>query len=341
MKKSLITLNKEINKLVLSLKGPVLVVGAGGFIGVNLLNALLAVRDDVIGVSRDYTGNWRFLANKIPLKNLSGCDITDSNQVRNLINNYKPVTVFNLAAYGAYSKQAEYEKIYQTNFIGAVHLIEALKEFGFSAFVQAGSSSEYGLNSAAPREDSLLTPNSHYAVSKAAVYHAVKYFGKIENLPLVHLRVYSAYGQWEEPDRLIPVVIAAALKKNWPPLVNPNISRDFIHVADVVSAFLHAAIGMNQKHYGECYNVGTGIKTSIKELTEIIKEKFEIENNPNFSSMPDRKWDLIDWYSDSSMINETLGWSYSVDLINGIEYLAQWQKDVDFENAFWNWTNKI
>jgi polyisoprenyl-phosphate glycosyltransferase len=329
-----------LHQMIARLQGPVMVVGAGGFIGVNLLETLLSVRDDVIGVSRDHTGNWRFLACNIPQNRLSGCDITDGNQLRRLLKNFKPQTLFNLAAYGAYSKQAEYGKIYRTNFIASVDLIETAKEYGFKAFVQAGSSSEYGLNAAAPAEDSILTPNSHYAVSKVAVYHAVKYYGKIENLPLIHLRIYSAYGPWEEPDRLIPVLLSAVRKNTWPDLVNSSISRDFIHVKDVVAAFIYAAAQMKPDDYGECFNVGTGMKTSIADLVELLADSFSLSTKPGFGKMPDRKWDLSDWYAQPEKFRNRFHWMHRISLNEGLVKLAQWQQDVDFDHAFWNWTTK-
>jgi len=318
-----------------ALNGPVAVFGAGGFIGINLLKMLLKYRDDVYGISQDHLNNWRFIANEIPLKNLKTVDILQQNQVRDFFRTYKPQTIFNLAAYGAYSKQNEYDKIYQTNFVASVDLIEIAKEYGFKSFIQAGSSSEYGLNSNRPAEDTELMPNSHYAVSKTAVFQAIKYYGKIENLPLAHLRLYSVTGPWEEPDRLIPVLVSNALKGKFPPLVNPDISRDFVYIDDVCEAFADAASKIEMIK-GEAFNIGSGKKTTIRELALTVKKLFGISADPVFGTMPDRNWDMPDWYADPSKAEEILEWKANTTPEQSLKNIADWQKKVDFDNAFWN-----
>ena len=71
------SLSDNVVSKLQSLPGPIFVLGAGGFIGVNLLNALLLYRNDVYGVSQDHKNNWRFIATKTPQTNLLSCDITD------------------------------------------------------------------------------------------------------------------------------------------------------------------------------------------------------------------------------------------------------------------------
>lgn len=329
-------MNKETTQQIRDLKGPIIVFGAGGFIGINLLKTLLQYRDDVIGISQDHINNWRFIANRIPLANLQSIDILQQNPLRNYLNYLKPKTIFNLSAYGAYSKQKEYDKIYQTNFLASVDLIEIAKETGFESFVQAGSSSEYGLNSAAPKESDELIPNSHYAVSKAAIYQAIKYYGQIEKLPVAQLRLYSVYGDWEEPDRLIPVLISHARKGIYPNLVHPAVSRDFIHIRDVISALIIAANKVNTIK-GKALNIGTGIKTTIEELAVAVKDIFAINQSPVFGNMINRPWDLEDWYSNVDYAKNELKWQAEIHLNTGLQYVAKWQEEVDFNNAFWNW----
>src|ERR1700739_3234581 len=126
-----------------SLPGPIVVFGAGGVIGINLLLAILEHRKDVYGISQDHQHNWRFIASGVPMNNVVSCDINDFTQLKEVILNIKPKTIFNLAAYGAYSKQEEYKKIYYTNFNSSVDMLEILKDQNFSAYIHAGSSSEY------------------------------------------------------------------------------------------------------------------------------------------------------------------------------------------------------
>ena len=323
--------------MIEQLKGPIMVLGASGFIGVNLLHRLLAERSDVYGVSRSPHGSWRFLECKVPRENLVECDVTEVTLLRPMLKELRPATVFQLSAYGAYSKQREYRKTHLTNFNGVVDCVEILKEIGFSAFVQAGSNSEYGLNAAGPSEDSELLPNSHYAVSKVAAHYALKYYGKREGLPVVNLRVYSAYGPWEEPDRLVPQLLSQGRQGGYPKLSQGNISRDFVHVDDVCSAFILAALRAEQ-YRGEAFNIGTGHKTTLKEMAELVRAICHIEAEPECGTMPNREWDVVDWYGDPSKAQKLLDWQAQVPLREGLERTLRWQQEVDFDQALWNWT---
>lgn len=303
---------------VKKLHGPIMIFGAGGFVGINLFNKLLSIRSDVIGVSSDLKNNWRIKANNINKKNLAEADLLNVQSIKRLINKYKPQTIFNLAAYGAYSKQQNIEKIYQTNFISTINLIETIKKYDFCAYLHAGTQSEYGLNCKGSREKDELIPNSHYAVSKTADYYLLKYYGKIEKLPVVHLRLYSVYGPWEEPTRLIPTLIKAARTGNLPKFVDVNISRDFVFVDDVVEAFIATAVKIKDEIYGEVFNVASGKKTTIKELAYLAKKLFKINKSPVFNTMKNRDWDLKDWYGNADKIQKIIGWQVRVELEQGL-----------------------
>src|SRR5262249_29675290 len=138
------SLKSEVEKL----QGPIVVFGAGGFIGTNLMRALLQVRDDCYAVTHQKYVEWRLV--DLPAKNLLYTDIIDPVSVSSIFDRHGFKTVFQFAAYGAYSRQDDVELIYKTNMLGLVHLLEAASKRGFSALVHAGSSSEYGLNCAAP-----------------------------------------------------------------------------------------------------------------------------------------------------------------------------------------------
>ena len=327
----------NIKKNIGQLKGPIAVLGAGGFIGVNLFRLLTTYRDDVIGVSQNPINNWRLNETDIDKKNIIKCDIADYTQLRNFMTDLTPKTIFNLAAYGAYSSQREYKKIHVTNFNVTVDIIEIAKEYGLSAYVHAGSSSEYGTNSSKPAETSELSPNSHYSVSKVASSYLIKYYGKIERLPVTNLRIYSAYGPWEEPDRLIPRLVSLARQGKWPQFVNPQISRDFIYIDDVCAAFILAAKRI-KKIAGNSYNIGSGKKTTIKSLAEITKLLFKIEGKPKYSTMTNRKWDLADWYSNPYKAKKELFWKAKTSLNEGLERVALWQEKMKYDNAHWNYT---
>ncbi len=175
---------KEAQDEVKKLQGPILITGVSGFIGAKLFFSLRQLREDVFACSRNPQNSWRLLNIQTP--NLINCDITDFDSVKRMINRVRPQTVFNLAAYGAYARQGDIERIHRTNYMGTLNLLRALSDAGCAAFVHAGTSSEYGLNCAAPQESGELIPNSDYAVSKAGAGYLIKYYGKKGSVLLRH-----------------------------------------------------------------------------------------------------------------------------------------------------------
>lgn len=326
--------NKKLFSQIKKLHGPILIFGAGGFIGINLLQVLLAHRKDVFGISRKRKKNWRFIKANISTKHLIDCDINNPKEIQNLFKKIKPQTIFNLAAYGAYAKQSEYEKIYATNLLSTVGIMEELKKTSFAAYVHAGSQSEYGLNARGPRESAELIPNSHYAVSKVSDYFLLKYYGKVEHLPVIYLRLYSAFGPWEEPDRLMPVLLSKARQGMLPDFVDPSISRDFVYIDDVVDAFILTAVKIKKEIYGEAFNVATGKKTTIEQLAFMVKKMFGISENPRFSTMKNRTWDIIDWFGNNAKIKRVLGWKPKHTLEEGLKETVQWQESMMYDDQF-------
>ena len=131
------TLQDKIKKL----EGPIFVFGASGFIGANIVNDIFTVRNDIFAITHDANSAWRLKLVDTPAKNILHCDITSSSSVKNIFDKYKPKTVFNLAAYGAYSKQSDTKLIYETNVNGTVNILDNC--VGINAYIHAGSSSEY------------------------------------------------------------------------------------------------------------------------------------------------------------------------------------------------------
>jgi dolichol-phosphate mannosyltransferase len=311
----------------LKLSGPILIVGASGFIGANLFFALRALRDDVFACSRNPHKSWRLSG--IDSNKLINTDITNFAKVKKTINDIRPQTIFNLSAYGAYARQTDIEKIHQTNYIGTLNLLRALSEMGCSAFVQAGSSSEYGLNCNYSDESSELIPNSDYAVTKVSSGYLIKYYGKVLGFPCVNLRLYSVYGPWEERDRLIPNLIMNGLKGKYPHFVNKEISRDFIYIDDCATALVKAALIACRNYPGVSLNISSGIKTTLEAVAFAAKSIFNINEDPEFGSMANRKWDLSHWYGNPTLSKKLIDWQYNIQFEEGLRLTAEWEREAE------------
>jgi polyisoprenyl-phosphate glycosyltransferase len=309
----------------LALRGPILVLGAGGFVGANLLRRLLRSRPDVTGTVRT-PDSWRLQG--IDSRVLRTADFNDSAGMAGLLATVKPATIFDCTAYGAYAFESDAANIYQTNLIALARLLEQLDKATLAAYIHAGSSSEYGSNCAAPAEEAPLAPNSHYAVSKAAASNLIALAGKTRALPVANLRLYAVYGPYEDSSRLIPAVIKAGLEKTYSPLVNPDISRDFVHVDDVCAAFIAAATHLTPALYGQSFNIGTGQRTTIREVAQVAHDVFGIAGTPSFGTMPNKAWDLTDWYADPRKAAQHLGWSARIGFRDGLASTAAWFKDL-------------
>jgi len=316
-------LEDKIKEEVQKLEGPIVVFGAGGFIGSNLFRYILQYRDDVYAITSTSFVPWRI--DDLREDRIIRTDITNRNDLENLFRQHRFKTIFDLAAYGAYSKQTDVKLIYKTNVIGLLNLLELTVNLKIKAFVHAGSSSEYGLNCKAPLEDAELQPNSHYAVTKASASAMIKYYGTILQYPIVNLRYYSIYGEYEEPDRLIPRIIEKGMQKEYPPLVQPDISRDFVYIDDAVYATLLAANADFDVIGGQSINIASNIKTTIRDLAALAKEIFDIPLAPAWGDFANRKWDLKEWYGNASLAQQLLNWQSVTPLKEGLVKTYKWQ----------------
>ncbi len=275
------------------LQGPILVLGASGFVGANLMRTMIGLRGDVHGTTTRMP-SWRLEG--LPLQNVMTVDLLVDSNLDTLLDSVRPRTVFNCVAYGAYSFETDSQLIYRTNFQFITRLLPRLEAQAIACYVHAGSSSEYGDKAAGPRELDPTAPNSDYAVSKVATANLIYYYGKRKQFPCANLRLYSVFGPLEDASRLIPNLIRHGLEAKYPDLVNPSVSRDFIYVDDVTESFVDAALNLNAADYGESFNIGTGRKTTIGEVAAIARKLFNIAAEPSFT-MPERQWDVQEWYA--------------------------------------------
>ena len=312
---------RDLTSYIRALRGPILVTGASGFIGSNLFRVIRVHRKDVFaGVRRDK--GWRL--DDVPDEQVVAVDLNDAAATKNLVNSMNPQTVFDCAAYGAYSFEHDPGLIYETNFQALVNLASQLSVRQIGAYVHAGSSSEYGDNSNAPAETDQCVPNSHYAVSKVSAADFLRFMGKQRGFPCVNLRLYSVYGPLEDTSRLIPTVLRNAIAGELPPFVDANTSRDFVHIDDVCAAFIFTAAKMHPGLYGENFNIGTGIKTTISDLAALTRRMYDIAAEPKFGAMEGRRWDMPDWVSNPTKARDLLDWRAELSLEAGLRLTAPW-----------------
>lgn len=301
----------------------VLVTGSSGFVGANLVRRLLRDGHDVHLLLRAGYRPWR-LEDVAAHCSIHLCDIENADAVRETVTSTRPEWVFHLAVYGAYPTQQDPLRTMHGNVMGTAHLVEACLQTPVEVFINTGSSSEYGPKSYAPAEGDLLNPVSTYGVSKAAGTQYCTYVARYRNLPARTLRLYSTYGPWEEPTRLIPTLLQHAAKATLPPLANPAAAHDFVYVDDVVEAYLLAALVSDQEP-GAVYNVGTGTQTTLAELVSVVKRTFHVAEEPVWGSLPSRPWDTNIWVADARKAASVLGWRPKVSLEDGLRRTAGWQ----------------
>lgn len=310
-----------------------LITGGTGFVGANLTRRLLRDGHEVHLLARDPRDAWRIEAIR-PSIALHAADLQDRAAVARVVERIRPAWVFHLAAHGSHAWQTDLGGIVATNVVGTANLLEACLRTGFDAFVNAGSSSEYGLKDHPAVEEEALEPNSYYAVTKASATLLCRHAARRHGVRIPTLRLYSVYGPYEEPNRLVPALIVYGLRGTLPPLTSPHTARDFVYVDDVVDALLLAA-ARPAGDPGAVYNVGSGTQTTLHTLVELARRLFGIATEPAWGAMPDRIWDTSVWVADPRKIERELGWRPARTLAEGLDRTAQWLRaDADLHRLY-------
>jgi dolichol-phosphate mannosyltransferase len=248
-------------------------------------------------------------------------DVTDGASVLRAVRRVHADWVFNLAAYGVSESQAATRLAHEVNATGALNVLEAVIEVGVEAMVHAGSSSEYGAKDHPAAEDEALRPNSAYAATKAAGTMLGVWAGGTGRAPVTVLRLYTVYGPYEAPTKLVPTLIAHAVRGELPPLVPPETPRDFVYVDDACEAFVRAA---SHGRPGQVLNVASGRNETVADVVEAVRSLFPAVPEPRWGSMAPRGWDTPVWAGASARIAEQLDWRANVPLREGVERTVRW-----------------
>jgi dolichol-phosphate mannosyltransferase len=298
-----------------------MVTGAGGFVGANLVRALLARGDQPEAIVRPGGDQWRLEDVRCELEVIP-VDLDEADALTAVVIERRPEVVFHLAASGGYSWQRDLDAMLSVNVRATQTLLAAAREVG-ARVVHAGTSSEYGYRTSAASELDRLEPNSHYALTKAAATHLCRLAAATHGQVAVTLRLYSIYGPWEEPRRLMPTLVRTAAEGHWPPLVAPDTVRDFVWVGDACEAFIRAA-SAEFDDPGTILNIASGSQTTLSAVVEVARRVFEIEEPPQWGTMDARDWDTEVWLGDPSAATRVLGWRARTSLEEGLEAMADW-----------------
>lgn len=306
-------------------KKKILITGATGFVGSNLLRRCLVENAEVHILSEKTANRWR-LEDVLGHVKEHCADLEDNARLGKIVSSIRPEIIFHLAAYGVLSWQKDIDRIMKINFLGTVNLLNACKKTGFALFVNTGSVFEYGIKNSPLRENDILAPVSDYGVSKAASTLFCQAAGKRENKPIVTLRLFTPYGYYEEPPRLVPSMILSCLKKENPKVLSPDSVRDFIFIEDVVEAYIRVTDNIH-KSAGEVINIGSGKQYTIRKVVDLIIKSTGNSVKPEWGAVLGNNIESKMCKADISKARKLLNWELEYSLEEGLRKTIGWFRE--------------
>jgi nucleoside-diphosphate-sugar epimerase len=301
----------------------VLVTGGGGFVGACLTRALIREGRAVHLLLRPQTNRWR-LAGLEGACTAHTADLLDEGAVRAALAAARPDAVFHLATHGHRPEQRRRATVMAANLLGTANLLDAVLAEGCRTFVHAGSGLEYGPHEEAVPETAAVNPRTDYTVAKAAatlLCLADSHGGR----PVVVVRVFHAYGPWEDPSRLVPYVMGCCLRHETPRVSAGLQRRDFIHVEDVVALLLRAAALPPTP--GLVLHAGSGREHSVRDLIETVVAVSGSKVVPAFAAEALRPNEPAHYLASIERTTALTGWAPRFDLRTGIEQTWEWFRE--------------
>jgi NAD dependent epimerase/dehydratase len=310
----------------------ILVTGAGGFIGSQLVEALLAngarVHAFVRYNSRGDPGLLRLLPSGLQenLTVIAG-NLSDHNAIIKAAQGCE--FVFHLGALisipYSYFHPAE---VAETNFMGTLNVLMACRELGVKRLIHTSTSEVYGTARRAPiDEEHPLQGQSPYSASKIGADKLVESFYCAYNLPVVTVRPFNTYGPRQSARAVIPTIITQALTESTVHLGNLNTTRDFTYVSDTVHGFMCA--GETDGVEGGVFNLGTGQEIRIGDVAQRIAGLMDhpVTLVVDQERLRPEKSEVLRLISDNRLAREKLGWVPQVSLDRGLEQTLAWIRD--------------
>ena len=346
-----------MNKI--NLKGKtILITGAAGFIGSNLIKELFNTVDDIKIIGIDNMNDYYDVSikeyrleeiNKLN-KNfifIKG-DISDKETIDNLFIKYKPSIVVNLAAQAGVRYSITNPDAYiKSNLIGFYNILEACRHNEVEHLVYASSSSVYGSNKKVPysTDDKVDNPVSLYAATKKSNELMAHAYSKLYNIPSTGLRFFTVYGPAGRPDMAYFGFTNKLLKGETIEIFNyGNCKRDFTYIDDIVEGVKRVMQGAPDKKIGEdglpippyaIYNIGNQNPENLLDFVDILQQELidagVLLKNYDFEAhkklVPMQAGDVPITYADTAPLEKDFGFKPSTPLRTGLRNFAKWYKE--------------
>ncbi|MFC5833688.1 NAD-dependent epimerase/dehydratase family protein [Nonomuraea insulae] len=286
----------------------VLVTGASGFIGGHLATRLAALEAEVHAVSRGREKDGDIRWHQV--------DLRERQATAGLLGAVSPDVVFHLASEVNGARAPEMVPVTLAgNLLSTVNLLTAAVGQG-CRMVLAGSIEE-----PRPGNGHAAAP-SPYAMAKSAASGYADLYHRLWELPYTILRPSMVYGPAQrDTAKLVPYVTLALLRGEEPSLTSGAKVADWVYVDDVVEAFVAAAV--DDRAIGRSFDVGTGVRTSVREVVELLYDITGTTARPGFGAVADRPLD-IPQVADLGPALDLIGWRPTVELADGLRRTVAW-----------------
>lgn len=310
----------------------ILVTGGAGFIGSNFIRYMMKKYPDLKIVNLDkltYAGNLENLKDVESNENyefIKG-DICDQGLVGETVKKHNFDAIINFAAETHVDRSImEPGDFIQTDVYGTFILLEAVREYEVSKYVQISTDEVYGdiPSGEFSKEDDPLKPSSPYSASKAGGDWQVLAHHRTYDLPVVITRCSNNYGPYQYPEKIIPLFITNLIEKKKIPVYGDGQQvRDWLYVDDHCSAI---DLVLRKGKIGEVYNIGANQNPEITnlELTKRIMKDLGTDESM-IEYVKDRPGHDLRYAVDCSKIKE-LGWKAKIDFEQGINKTIDWYR---------------
>ena len=295
----------------MSLKNNILIIGGTGFIGYHLAKKSLKKGWQVTSISSKPPKKLRYLTK---VKYII-CDITKKKSLKKNIRKYFNYVV-NLAGYVDHSNN---KKTFESHYTGCKNLTEIFLKKTPKAFIQMGSSVEYG-NLKSPQKENvkcnIKSVKSIYGKAKLLSSTYLINLFKKKKFPSTILRLYLTYGPKQDMNRFLPIVIKGCIKNKKFPCSRGNQLRDFVHVDDVVDAILKSLTNKNAR--GQIINIGSGKPRKIRNIIEHVK-RISKGGYPQFGKIKLRKDEILKLYPNIKKAEKKINWRPKILFKKGLK----------------------